>query len=168
MDRNSVGFMYLKNKFPRTSDAKIKEGVFIGPQTEFKQAVKFGDQLNRVPKNQHGNHSKMSLSIFWKIIWLKTIVIWWLFLYNPTNLWGVICLLNTHFLDSHLDFFLGNLGAVSHQHGEQFHQDICITEQWYQDKWSLSMVAGYCWTLRRDVSWAKYSRKSSTVSFLRL
>jgi len=64
MDRNSVGFLYVKNKFPRTSDAKIKEGVFIGPQTEFKQAVKFGDQLNKVQKNQHGNHSKMSLSIF--------------------------------------------------------------------------------------------------------
>jgi len=24
--------MYLKNKFPRISDAKIKEGVFGGPQ----------------------------------------------------------------------------------------------------------------------------------------
>jgi len=33
MDQNSIGFMYLKNKFPRTRDAKIKEGVFIGPHT---------------------------------------------------------------------------------------------------------------------------------------
>jgi hypothetical protein len=32
MDHCSTGFMYLKNKFPRTSDAKIKEGVFVGPQ----------------------------------------------------------------------------------------------------------------------------------------
>jgi hypothetical protein len=29
MDQNSAGFMYLKNKLPRTSDAKIKEGVFV-------------------------------------------------------------------------------------------------------------------------------------------
>jgi hypothetical protein len=31
-DKNTAGFMYLKNKFPRISDAKIKEGVFGGPQ----------------------------------------------------------------------------------------------------------------------------------------
>jgi hypothetical protein len=32
MDQNNAGFMYLKNKFPRLSDGKIKEGVFVGPQ----------------------------------------------------------------------------------------------------------------------------------------
>jgi hypothetical protein len=31
--------------------------------------------------------------------------------------------LKVHFLDSHLDFFLENLGAVSDEHGERFHQD---------------------------------------------
>jgi hypothetical protein len=29
MDQNSAGFTYLKNNFPGTSDAKIKEGVFF-------------------------------------------------------------------------------------------------------------------------------------------
>jgi len=28
MDQNSAGFMYLKNKVPKASDAKIQEGVF--------------------------------------------------------------------------------------------------------------------------------------------
>jgi hypothetical protein len=32
--------------------------------------------------------------------------------------------LKVHFLDSHLDFFPENLGAVSDEHGERFHQDI--------------------------------------------
>ena len=32
MDQNSAGFMYLKNKFPRIRDAKIKEGIFVWPQ----------------------------------------------------------------------------------------------------------------------------------------
>ena len=32
MDQNSTGFMHLNYKFSRTSDAKIKEGVFVGPQ----------------------------------------------------------------------------------------------------------------------------------------
>jgi len=26
------GFQYMCNKFPNVSDAKIKEGIFIGPQ----------------------------------------------------------------------------------------------------------------------------------------
>jgi hypothetical protein len=29
---NSAGFMYLKCKVSKISDAKIKEGVFVGPQ----------------------------------------------------------------------------------------------------------------------------------------
>ena len=32
MDQNRAGLMYLKNKFTGISDAKIKEGVFGGPQ----------------------------------------------------------------------------------------------------------------------------------------
>jgi hypothetical protein len=32
MDKNNAGFVYLKNTFPGISDAKIKEGVFVGPQ----------------------------------------------------------------------------------------------------------------------------------------
>jgi hypothetical protein len=73
--------------------------------------------------------------------------------------------LKVHFLDSHLDFFPENLGAVSDEHGERFHQDISNMEKWYQGKWSLSMLADYCWTLKRDVSQVTYSRKSTTVIF---
>jgi hypothetical protein len=32
MDHDGQGFLYLQRKFPRISDAKIKEGIFIGPQ----------------------------------------------------------------------------------------------------------------------------------------
>src|ERR1043165_8429011 len=32
MNRDGEAFKYLKEKFPRLSEAKIKEGVFIGPQ----------------------------------------------------------------------------------------------------------------------------------------
>jgi hypothetical protein len=42
MDQESAGFMYFKNKLPRVSDAKIKEGVLVGPQIrELIQDVKF-------------------------------------------------------------------------------------------------------------------------------
>jgi hypothetical protein len=36
--------------------------------------------------------------------------------------------LKIQFLHSHLDFFPPNLGEVSDEHGERFHQDISTTE----------------------------------------
>ena len=32
LDKNGAGFHYLKEKFPRVSDSKINEGIFVGPQ----------------------------------------------------------------------------------------------------------------------------------------
>jgi hypothetical protein len=71
--------------------------------------------------------------------------------------------LKVHFSDCHLDLFPENL--VSDVHGERFHQDISNGEKRYQGKWNLSMLADYCWTLKRDVPQATYSRKSITVTF---
>jgi hypothetical protein len=91
MDQNSAGCMYLKSKFPRTSDAKIKEGVFVGPQgRELIQDVKFENQLSEVEKATRKLIKKMSLPIFWQIIIQTTLMIWWMILYNPTALWGVL------------------------------------------------------------------------------
>jgi hypothetical protein len=51
MDQNSAGFMYLKNTFPRISDAKIKAGVLVGPQVrELIKDIKFEDQLSELEK----------------------------------------------------------------------------------------------------------------------
>jgi len=63
VDHNSAGFVYLKNRFPKISYAKITEQVFVGPQIgELIQDVKFEDQLSEVEK-QHGNHSQISQPI---------------------------------------------------------------------------------------------------------
>nr|CAH7727961.1 unnamed protein product [Callosobruchus chinensis] len=58
--------------------------------------------------------------------------------------------LKVHFLHSHLDFFPENLGAVSDEHGERFHQDIAKMEKRFPGKWSASMLTEYCWFLGRD------------------
>jgi len=64
MEQNSAGFTYLKNKFPRIRDAKIKEGVFVGPQIrESMQGVKFEDQLREVERS--ARTLKKPLPIFW-------------------------------------------------------------------------------------------------------
>ena len=57
--------------------------------------------------------------------------------------------LKIHMLDSHLDFFPANLGAVSGEQGERSHQDISLIEKRYQGKWSPGLPADYCWRLRR-------------------
>ena len=43
--------------------------------------------------------------------------------------------LKVHFLHSHLDFSRENLGEVSEEHGERFHQDIAKMEKRYQGGW---------------------------------
>jgi len=58
--------------------------------------------------------------------------------------------LKIHFLDSHLSFFPSNLGAVSDEMGERFHQDLKIMERRYQEWWDQYMMGDYCWSLKRE------------------
>jgi hypothetical protein len=58
MDQISVGFMYLKNKFPRISDSKIKEGVFGGPQIRELYRVSSLKIIYVKWKKQHRNLQK--------------------------------------------------------------------------------------------------------------
>ena len=63
---------------------------------------------------------------------------------------GCCMSLKVHFLHSHLDFFPANLGAVSDEQGEQFHQDIQAMEACYQGFWNEEMMDDYCWMLYHD------------------
>jgi len=67
--------------------------------------------------------------------------------------------LKIHFLEPHLNFFPDNLREASDEHGERFHQDIMAMEKQYQGKWASSMLADYCWALKRNVPEANYRRK---------
>jgi hypothetical protein len=51
--------------------------------------------------------------------------------------------IKVHFLHSHLDFFRDNLGAVSEEQGERFHQDIQMMEKRYEGKWNAAMLGDY-------------------------
>jgi len=55
-----------------------------------------------------------------------------------------------------LDFVPENLGAVSDKHGQRFHQDVSTMEKRCQGKCSTSMLADYCWVLRRQVPQTRY------------
>ena len=62
-----------------------------------------------------------------------------------------------------MDPFPENLGEVSDEHGEIFHQGTMAMEKRYRGKWTSSMY--YCWTVRRDVPEANYRRKSYAYTF---
>jgi hypothetical protein len=78
---------------------------------------------------------------------------------------GCAMSLKAHFLNAHLDYFPENLGAVSEEYGERFHQDIKEMETRYQGRWNVNKLGDYCWLLHRDDQHAKYKRKSTKRSF---
>jgi hypothetical protein len=49
--------------------------------------------------------------------------------------------------ESEYPHFGENLGDVSEEQGERFHQDILTMEKRHQGKLTSSMLAYYCWTL---------------------
>ncbi len=73
--------------------------------------------------------------------------------------------LKIHFLHSHLDFFPDNLGAVSDEHGERFHQDISQMEKRYSGKSGENMLADFCWSLHRETSTECYKRKKTVINY---
>ena len=160
MGKTGRGFEYVRNKFQSVSEVKIKEGICIGPHIrELMQDKQFDEDLNktersawlsfkRICKDFLGNHKAANY---------QDVVQDLLTSYKAM---GCNMSLKIHFLESHLDFFPENLGEVSDEHGERFHQDIMAVKKRYQGKWTSSMLADYCWTLKRDVPDAKYRRRS--------
>ena len=67
--------------------------------------------------------------------------------------------LKLHFLKSHLSCFPENLGAVSEEQGERFHQDIKEMERRYQGQWNVNMIVDYYWMLHREEPQALHKRK---------
>ncbi|UYV77691.1 hypothetical protein LAZ67_15001959 [Cordylochernes scorpioides] len=133
MDRNASGFAYLKQIFSSISEAKIKEGIFVGPQIrELQQDGNFQNSLNEVEAeawNSFRNVCKNFLGSV-KVENYRDIVNDLLLSYKAL---GCNMSLKIHFLHSHLDFFPDNLGAVSDEHGERFHQAISSMEKRYQE-----------------------------------
>jgi hypothetical protein len=122
--------MYLKNKFSKISDVKIKEGIFVGPPVrELIREVKFVNKLcevkrciktiQKITTNFLGNHKAENYRDMTAN------------LEKIDKAVGCNMSLKVNFVDSHLDFFPQNLRSVSDEHGERFHQDISTMEKRY-------------------------------------
>lgn len=51
------------------------------------------------------------------------------------------------YLDSHLNYFLENLGNDREEH---FHQTMREIEKRYRGRWDRTMLPDYCWSLKRE------------------
>src|SRR5258705_1856737 len=162
MDKDGEGFAYWHRKFPRLTPAKIKEGVFVGPQirllmrdsvfdeslTEKEKCARQG--FKNVVENFLGNRRSTDY---------KRVVDQMLHAYNAL---GCNMSLKVHFMHSHLDYFPQNCGDLSDEHGERFHQDIAAIQSRYEGKWMPSMLADYCLTLARESSQVHKRKLAST------
>ena len=159
MDHQSSGFQYLKDKFRRIlTDAKVEAGVFTGPQ--IRSVIRdssFPSSLNEmelsawtwfveVVRNFLGNHkAENHCELIENML-------------KSYERMGCRMSLKMHFLHSHLDFFPANLGAVSYEHGERFHQQISVMENRYQGNFNPNMMGDYCWFLQKESS-SSYKRR---------
>ena len=159
LNKDGDAFQHIDALFPYLSDAKKKAGIFTGPQirqmlrseelnskmtaTEAAAWKTFRDVVENFLGNKHSSDYKILVNN----------------LMVEYEKMGCRMSLKMHFLHSHLDFFSPNMGDISEEHGERFHQDIAETERRYQGRWNSNMMGDYVWSLIREDS-AVHRRKS--------
>jgi len=159
LDQKSEAFKYLGNFFPKLSEAKIKGGVFIGPQIrKMMQDNDFPKLLTRTEKSAWfsflsvvkgflGNNREENY-----VRLVKNLV-------RDYGKMGCRMSLKVHILDAHLDIFKENMGNYSEEQGERFHQDMCVFENRYQGHYNENMMGEYIWNHVRE-SDHKYQRNT--------
>ena len=166
LNTDGACFRYLCSGFLGMSMEKIKAGIFNGPQ--IKQLIK---------DSQFARHMTKHESAAWTAFVL--IIKNFLGNYKASNYvelvsnmlssfkdLGCNMSIKVHYLHSHLDHFPKNLGDLSEEQGERFHQDIRVMEERYQGRWDATMLADYCWSLQRHCPDTKHSRKCYKRHFL--
>jgi hypothetical protein len=132
MDQTNHGFQYLKGKFRKMkTDAKLKAGIFIGP--EIRKLIR--DSLFRLELTEQEQTA-----------WDAFVLVVHNFLgkHRADNYVDLVdnliayqhlscrMSLKMHLLHSNLTFFPSNMGAVSDEHSERFHQEMSTMETRYQ------------------------------------
>jgi hypothetical protein len=144
------------------SHAKIREGIFDVPQI-CKQMMddSFTDTMTEIEEDAWNAFKEVVKKFLGDIkdLLYKEIVRNML---DKFKLLGCNKSLKFHFLASHLDYFPPNLGDVSEEQGERFHQDLKDVKRRYQGRWNVNMMADYCWLIARDDPSREHTRTSRT------
>ena len=165
LERDGNTFNYLRTKFPKLSESKVTEGVFIGP--EIRSLLKdkeFEAVMNPIELAAWKSFTVVCCGFLGnrKLPNYDQLVT---DLIDTFHVLGCRMSLKLHLLHSHLDFFPPNLGAVSDEQGERFHQDVCDMERRYQGHSHISMLADYCWIRYRETEGSSYKRQSKRNHF---
>jgi len=150
MKEEEAAFTYLREKFPRLSEAKLKEGIFIGPKIIDFTKDEYFDKLLQGDEKAVWDSFKFLVTGFLENRRAQN---YEELVKNDLQSYQELACnmsLKIYFLHSHLDCFPENCDAVSDEHGECFHQDISSMEKRYQGKWNCAMHAVYSWALTRD------------------
>jgi hypothetical protein len=152
-------FRHIQELFPKLSEAKLKAGVFVGPQVkQLINSESFPKKLSKVERAAwtsfvavvHGFLGNQRAENYRKLI--ENLV-------KTYQRMGCRMSLKLHVLHAHLDEFKENLGHYSEEHGERFHQDIRSFEERYKGQYNESMMGDYIWNLLRE-SEMEYNRAS--------
>jgi hypothetical protein len=154
-------------KFSSLSHAKIREGIFDGPQIR-KLMIddSFTNTMTEIEEDAWNAFKEFVKKFLVNIKdpLYKEIVRNML---DKFERLGCNMSLKLHFLASHIEYFPLILGAVSEEHGERFHQVLKDVERRYQGLWDVHMMADYCWSIARDDPSKEHSRTSRTHKLFR-
>lgn len=165
LDTNESCFAYIGRKMPQISTEKLKAGIFDGPQ--IRQLIKdpaFVESMNEAERKAWLSFVEVVRNFLGNRKAENYVQLVNEMLNNFRNL-GCNMSIKVHYLHSHLDRFPENVGDISEEQGERFHQDIKTMEDRYQGRWDTHMMADYCWNLKRDCSNKVHSRMSRKRSF---
>ena len=166
LDKSGECFRYICEVFPSLSQEKLNAGIFDGPQ--IRQLMKdqgFEGSMRTVEaaawtsfvavaNNFLGNHRDANYKELVKRM------------LDAFHHLGCNMSIKVHYLHSHLDHFPKNLGDLSEEQGERFHQDLKTMEERYQGRWDDHMMADYCWSIQRDCPLTKHRRAPLKRAFL--
>ena len=157
LDKEGSCFQYLCTSFPNLSIEKLKAVVSDGPQIrKLVDDPCFVNSMNSLEKNAWISFVDVIKNFLGNVKAINYVEIVEKILKSFESLRCNMSM-KVHFLFSHLSSFPENLGSVSDEQGERFHQVIKIMEGRYQGRWDVNMMADYCWNLKRDNPSQKHS-----------
>ena len=144
---DSEAFKHVQAMFPKLSEAKVKGGIFTGPQIlQMLDSKELEDNRTALERDAwqsfrnivHGFLGRNKADNFEDLV--ETLLLTYCKLGSRMSL-------KMHYLHFHLNFFRPNLADVSEEHGKRFHQDIQVMENRYQGRWDEAMMGDNVWTL---------------------
>ena len=141
LDKNGDCFRYIRSRFPGTSYEKVRAGIFDGPQIRtLIRDPAFVLHMTVVESAAWCSHVSVVKEFFGKTKadCYQDIVKQMLTNFQAL---GARMSIKIHYLFSHHGRFPENLGEVSEEQGERFHQPIKNMEMRYQGRWDSRMMS---------------------------